>query len=69
MLHYEELTSNPAKSLAKVLEFCELPIDKAVFDYACEILSPAPPHKNFDLHPAIRPLFEETMTALGYEIS
>jgi hypothetical protein len=68
MLHYEELTSHPDKSLVKVLEFCELPTDRAVFDYACQILSPAPSHKSFDLHPAIRPLFEETMTALGYVI-
>ncbi|NEQ22844.1 MAG: sulfotransferase [Microcoleus sp. SIO2G3] len=67
-LHYEELTSHPDKSLTQLLEFCELPTDKAVFDYAHQILAPAPPHKSFDLHPAIRPLFEDTMTALGYEI-
>jgi hypothetical protein len=68
LLHYEELTSHPDKSLEKVLGFCQLPTDKAVFDYAHQILFPVPPHNRFDLHPTIRPLFEETMTALGYEI-
>lgn len=69
MLGYEKFTSHPGKSLAEVLEFCELKSDRTVFDYARQILSPAPPHNSFELHSAIRPLFEETMTALGYEKS
>jgi len=68
MLHYEKFISQPHQSLTKLLEFCELPIDQAVFDYARQILSPTPPYTCCDLNPAIRPLFEETMTALGYEI-
>ena len=68
MLHHEKFISQPHQSLTKLLEFCELPIDQAVFDYARQILSPTPPYTCCDLNPAIRPLFEETMTALGYEI-
>ncbi len=68
MLHYEKFITQPHQSLTKLLEFCELPTDQAVFDYARQILSPTPPYTCSNLHPAIRPLFQETMTVLGYEI-
>ncbi|MGA9380128.1 MAG: sulfotransferase [Phormidium sp.] len=68
MLRYEDMVSSPKESLAQLLEFCELPPDEKVFDYASQTLSFAPGKKPFNLHFTIRPLFEQTMSALGYAV-
>lgn len=67
MLHYEDLVANPKRSLAKLSAFCELPPDKRFLDYAEQKLKPAPRKRDVEIHPAIRPYFEETMIALGYD--
>ncbi|PZO14859.1 MAG: sulfotransferase [Leptolyngbya foveolarum] len=67
MMHYEDLVASPRKSLAKLAAFCELPPDERFLDYATQRLKPAPPKHDIEIHPAIRPYFEETMVALGYD--
>lgn len=65
-LRYEELTSDPIKSLTKLLEFCELPYDRKLIDYACQTISPPISSDSVTINPAIQTLFEETMYQLGY---
>ncbi|HET7270089.1 MAG TPA: sulfotransferase [Rubrobacter sp.] len=65
-LHYESLVGNPRDELSRLLDFCELPHDKVFLRFGEQKLSPAPEREPFDMHPAIRPAFDETMKALGY---
>ena len=65
-VHFEELTTQPKKTLASLCDFCELPIDKTFIDYAQRTLHPVPPRIPFDLHPKIAPFFHDTMGKLGY---
>lgn len=65
-LHYESLVGNPRDELSRLLDFCELPHDKVFLRFGEQKLSPAPESERFDMHPAIRPAFDETMKALGY---
>jgi hypothetical protein len=65
-LHYESLVGNPRDELSRLLDFCELPHDKVFLRFGEQKLSPAPESEPFDMHPAIRPAFDETMKALGY---
>lgn len=66
MVRYESLVNDPRKELTRLLDFCELPSDEVFLEFAEKELSPAPDHGTFDLHPAIRRPFEDTMRALGY---
>lgn len=68
LIRYEELATRPVETLKKVLEFCELDDDRVFFDYARKILNPVPHREPFALHPAIQPLFLETMKTLGYPV-
>jgi hypothetical protein len=65
-LHYESLVGNPRDELIRLLDFCELPHDKVFLRFGEQKLSPAPESQPFDMHPDIRPAFDETMKALGY---
>lgn len=65
-IKYEELTANPKAELKKLLDFCELEVDKKFNDYALGVLKPAPVHPRFDLNKTILPVFEETMFKLDY---
>jgi hypothetical protein len=67
LLRYEDLVSRPDECLSGVLRFCELPPDEKLFGYARQILRPVSLKEPFDLHPAIRTPFEETMLALDYD--
>jgi hypothetical protein len=67
LLRYESLVGNPRKELSGLLDFCELPYDKAFLTFGEQRLSPpAPKDKPFELPPALRAPFSETMEALGY---
>lgn len=66
MLHYESLVADPRRELSTVLDFCELPNDGVFLDYARQKLAPPPKSQTFELHPAIRAPFCDTMEALGY---
>ena len=66
MIRYEDMATNTLETIGKILEFCELSHDQKLFDYAVKTLSPVPSKKTFDLHPTVRPVFDETMAVLGY---
>ena len=65
-VRFEELTSQPDETLARLCDFCELPVDARFLHYARETLHPVPPREPFDAHPKLAPIFQETMTKLGY---
>jgi hypothetical protein len=65
-LRYENLLKNPRKTLAALLDFCALPVDRAMFDYAEKVLLPRPEKSAVDLHPSIKDGFYQTMAEMGY---
>ena len=65
-VRFEELTSQPEGTLARLCDFCELPMDARFLHYARETLHPVPPREPFDVHPKLAPIFQETMENLGY---
>jgi hypothetical protein len=65
-VRFEVMTQEPGATLAHVAEICGLPEDGVFLSYARETLAPVPPKPPVDLPDAIRPLFLETMAALGY---
>ena len=67
LIRYESLVDHPRRELSSLLDFCELPHDEVFFRFAEQKLSPVPSGGPFDLHPAIRSPFEETMRLLGYQ--
>lgn len=66
-LHYEQLISEPQKSLVQLLDFCDLPKDQLLLKYAQQTLRANSTKKPVTLHPAIAQQFEEIMDQLGYE--
>ncbi len=66
LLKYEELVARPKNVLEKLLDFCELPHDDKMFDYASKTFTSRQNNQVFALPSEITPLFEQTMTALGY---
>lgn len=66
LLKYEDLVNTPDATLGKLLDFCELPEDERFLRYAKATLRQAEPHAPYKLHPAILPLFRETLSELGY---
>ena len=66
LLKYEDLVDTPDATLRRLLDFCELPEDERVFRYAKATLRHAEPYAPYKLHPAILPLFLETLGELGY---
>ncbi|WP_319420619.1 sulfotransferase family protein [Pleurocapsa sp. FMAR1] len=66
LLKYEELVAQPENSLRQLLDFCELPFDEKMVYYAKKTLNSRQNNRIFSLSPELAPLFEQTMTALGY---
>ena len=66
MVKYEDLVQNPGATLEGILNFCELPGDDTFMRYGISRLKLAKPHKPFELHHAIYPLFQKTLHELGY---
>lgn len=66
MVRYESLVSNPRAELAQILDFCELDRDETFLSFGEQELRPSASHPPFDLAPAVRPSFENTMRLLGY---
>ncbi len=66
LLKYEELVAQPENSLKQLLDFCELPLDEKMVCYAKKTLNSRQNNQVFSLPPELAPLFEQTMTALGY---
>lgn len=67
MIRYEDLTQSPRKVLSDIAQFVHLQDDKTFLDYAEVTLKPSRSHPEFSIHPKLRPLFDETMSALGYQ--
>jgi hypothetical protein len=65
-VRYEDFAQEPERVLRSVLEFCELPPQSEVLDYARRALRPREPHPPFTLHAALRAPFDETLRELGY---
>ena len=68
LVRFEELVRHP-ELLRELLNFCELPPDMGVLDYGRAVLHPVPAHAPFAMHPDLRPVFDDTMSALGYGTS
>jgi len=65
-VNYEELVQDPETMLSEIIEFCELEDDQVFIEYGKKVLKPVKPKDQFPLHPLIKPLFLETMIAMGY---
>jgi hypothetical protein len=66
LLKYEKLVSQPRNSLQQLLDFCELPPDEKMFTYAEQTLDSRQNNQLFALPDEITPIFNQTMTELGY---
>lgn len=66
LVRYEDLVIDPRTTLQRIAEFAELEHDEIFLRYGDAVLRPAPRHKEFDMVPGLRPLFDETMKLLGY---
>ena len=70
MVRYESLVQSPRRELSRLLEFCDLPPDEVFLEFGeREVSSAALGYEPFDVHPAVRRPFEETMEALGYPVA
>lgn len=67
LVKFEDITQNPVEVLPKLLEFCELPTDDRMMDYASKALKPVKNKEPFELSPLIKDAFNETMQKLGYK--
>lgn len=63
---YEDLVNNPQAILKGLLDFCELPDDQKMLEYAKQTLKPVAAKQSLSLNPLIVPSFDATMQALGY---
>jgi len=66
-LRYEALVEDPQRELSNILRFCHLPTDERFMVYATSKLAGASLHQEIKLHPAILPVFKQTMETLNYE--
>lgn len=68
LVRYEDLVHSPVDTVKRLLDFCWLPQDDVVLEYARRVLVASPPKRSVDLHPVIRPAFQVTMESLGYQV-
>ena len=66
MVRYEDLVETPRKTLSEIAAFAGFSEDETYLRYGESTLRPTPRHKEFDMHPVLRVLFDETMQALSY---
>lgn len=66
LVRYEDLVSDPRTQLQGLAQFCGLPPDETFLSYGEATLAPVPSVPEFDLHPMVQSLFEDTMRELGY---
>ncbi len=66
LLRYEDLVSRPEEIIAGICDFCGLDQDDVMLDYAKATLAPRPRRTLPNLHPALEPLFNQTLSDLGY---
>ena len=69
-LNYDALVRNPESRMRALLEFCELPADDAMLEYASNSLAPLPQKEEAaTIHPVLLQPFVATMQSLGYSTS
>jgi hypothetical protein len=66
LVRFEDMALHSRETMGQIAEFCELPFDEVFLTYAHSVLEPVPHRGPVELHPAIQPLFTETMAALEY---
>lgn len=66
VVRYEDLCEQPDEVLGHLLEFCELPVDGVMLEYARAVLRPTRPHPPCVLSSLIEPLFLEIMQTASY---
>jgi len=66
LVRFEELVTQPKRIIGEIVSFCQLPVDNVLINYAKRTLSQPQVHGECALHPAIRPLFINTMRELNY---
>ncbi len=67
-VRYEALCANPRETLAEIAAFCGLADDPEWITYGASELKPVPSRAPFPMHGALRPVFDEIMTRLGYDV-
>jgi hypothetical protein len=65
-VHFEALSQQVETSIGKILKFCDLEEDPAVFEFARLKLAPVAAYEMPALAPAIQTSFAEAMQSLGY---
>lgn len=63
---YEDLVAEPREVLQNISEFAGLRVDEQYLAYGESVLKQGRPHEAPNLHPALQPLFDQTMRDLGY---
>lgn len=66
MIRYEELVASPREVMRRIAEFAAFAEDETWLRYGETVLRPFPVHDEFDIHPDLRSLFDDTMHRLGY---
>lgn len=66
MVKYEDLTHAPRKTLLEISDFCDLPEDKIMFQYADQVIKPVKSHPHLEIDPIIYSLMNQTTKELGY---
>ena len=66
LIRYEDITAHPRQALKAIVDLCELPPDDKLLAYAQAVLKPTWHRERPDLCPFLEPLFEETLSSLGY---
>ena len=67
-VRYEILTEMPSETLDHLFTAVNLTADPAAVRYANQVLQKKPPKPHVPLDATVRPLFEQTMEALRYEV-
>ena len=66
-VRYESLLRHPRREVRRMMDFCALAPDDKALAYAARLLrAPGGAGTAPRLHPALRPLFDDTMHRLGY---
>jgi len=65
-IRYENLIEDPANEMIKICNFLEIDKDKKMIDYGERELTRPLTYRTVNIHPKIRPAFEETLALAGY---
>lgn len=66
LVEFERLSCDPRAVLGEIAAFCALENDRSFIDFGEHVFKPVPKRDTFDFSPALRGLFDETMSEMGY---